>query len=365
MSSFRERRTFALGVAGRALTDLWGVNVKETLLVLSTVLLAWQTVLYGSVRQAHGFATTLSLTMLFESLKLVISVGLLLSADILPKLRQGESLLRALAMVFPSPHVLMRDTALFFVPAALYLVNENLLFRVLGELGDPLTFEILANLRVITTSGLVTLVFGRELTRTQWVSLVLLSLGTAMSQIVTCGTTVYSDISLSAFFLTLVYCTLSAGAGVFTEFMLKKRFQDSIYVQNIQLHSCGVLLNFALIVFFHSDSVAAEGIWGLAVRDSIHLWIVIVHALSGLTLAALMKFSDNIARVFSHSLSLLLAMVVFSVFYGVVPSVQFLLGVSVVACSLYLFYTEDIGEDSGMQEFVLGDPTRPAARRRV
>ncbi|KAJ1414692.1 Nucleotide-sugar transporter [Sesbania bispinosa] len=78
-----------------------------------------------------------------------------------------------------------------------------------------------------------------EASNLQWMAIVLLAVGTTTSQVRGCGEA-SCDSLLSApiqgYMLGVLSACLSALAGIYTEFLMKKN-NDSLYWQNIQLYT--------------------------------------------------------------------------------------------------------------------------------
>lgn len=72
--------------------------------------------------------------------------------------------------------------ALFPIPSIIYVVHNNVQFYMLKYV-DPSTYQILGNLKIITTGILFRLFLGRKLTLLQWMALVLLMVGATTSQV--------------------------------------------------------------------------------------------------------------------------------------------------------------------------------------
>ncbi|KRT78955.1 hypothetical protein AMK59_8760, partial [Oryctes borbonicus] len=66
--------------------------------------------------------------------------------------------------------------ALYLVPAFLYCLYNNLSFVNLSAF-DPTTYYLLLQFRVVVTAILFQVIFKKQLTRKQWLSLVLLTIG--------------------------------------------------------------------------------------------------------------------------------------------------------------------------------------------
>jgi len=230
------------------------------------------------------------------------------------------------------------ESRLFAVPALIYLVNDNLLF-VIFSLVDPTSFEILGNMRIITTAVLFNFYFKRKLHYIQLCSLLLLCVGTATSQLVTCERHIISTVDLHGFLLVCVYCFLSGFGGVYTEYIMKRQNASPFLFQNVQLYSYGVILNFLVLITVYPRELFNVGLIHLAGKNALTFFVVLNQALSGLAVAAIVKFADNIARVYAHSISMMLTMLVTSLQYHTMPPIQLIFGICIVSISIFLYYT--------------------------
>ena len=70
---------------------------------------------------------------------------------------------------------------LYFIPAALYAMYNNLTFINL-KLFDPPTYFVLLQLRIAMTGVVFQILFKQALTRTQWLSILLLMFGCIIKQ---------------------------------------------------------------------------------------------------------------------------------------------------------------------------------------
>ncbi|XP_053406309.1 probable UDP-sugar transporter protein SLC35A4 [Mercenaria mercenaria] len=72
------------------------------------------------------------------------------------------------------PKVPWKSLISFSIPAALYMFNNNIALYMQLQM-DPTTFQVLNNLKIATTALLYKLVIKREITRLQWIALILLT----------------------------------------------------------------------------------------------------------------------------------------------------------------------------------------------
>ncbi|GJM99221.1 hypothetical protein PR202_ga16303 [Eleusine coracana subsp. coracana] len=92
-----------------------------------------------------------------------------------------------------------RSVRLYLVPSIIYLIHNNVQFATLTYV-DPSTYQIMGNLKIVTTGILFRLVLKRKLSNLQWMAIILLAVGTTTSQVKGCGdgTMQFSFFSTSA-----------------------------------------------------------------------------------------------------------------------------------------------------------------------
>eukprot|EP00931_Biecheleriopsis_adriatica_P033810 TRINITY_DN19604_c1_g1_i1.p1 TRINITY_DN19604_c1_g1~~TRINITY_DN19604_c1_g1_i1.p1 ORF type:complete len:376 (+),score=71.61 TRINITY_DN19604_c1_g1_i1:26-1129(+) len=241
--------------------------------------------------------------------------------------------------------MLMRDTKLrtsssfnlqeFFeyaVPALIFFINNNLTFSVLSRL-DAATFQIVSQLKTVFTAVLFRLVLQRKLAPYQFLAVGQLACGTAVSQLVDkadgrdTGTA-----SFTGFMLAVLQCLLSSLGGIYNEKLLKQKDKNAIHWQNTLLYVWGIIFNVIAYAMngagdFSSDALfAGYNSW---------TWVVIVNnALTGLAISAILKFADNIARVFASAAAMLLTMLVAVVFFNEPITAKLVLALMVVSMSV-------------------------------
>merc|ERR1712194_93496 len=212
-----------------------------------------------------------------------------------------------------------------------YFIQNNLSFWILARL-DVTTFQLVGQLKILFTALLFRLILDKEIGFYQYMAIWQLTCGVAVSQIPRADSThVDRENSVQGVLATVVFCFLSALAGVYNEKLVKGN-KASIHFQNSLLYSWGVVFN--LVGVLMNDTTA------LTSGDSfLHGWnfwtcmLVANSAISGLLISAILKFADNIARVYAASCAVLLTMVA-SVFILHNPvSPQLVIGVATVFAS--------------------------------
>lgn len=220
------------------------------------------------------------------------------------------------------------------IPAAIYLV-KNLMQYVIFLYVDAPSYQILKNLNIISTGLLYRLFLGKKLSNIQWSALILLALGCTIAQ-----TTSQSEKVLSApvmgILLAMIMAILSGAAGVYTELIMKRRPQRNVNVQNIYLYMFGILFNTITIFVYDYDAVVGNGFFHG--YTAIVFIMILNHALSGIAVSLVMKFADNIVKVYSTSVAMVLTTLVSIPLFGFRLTLPFVLGTSVVSVAVFLHY---------------------------
>uniref|UniRef100_A0A3N7E8I5 CMP-sialic acid transporter 1 n=1 Tax=Populus trichocarpa TaxID=3694 RepID=A0A3N7E8I5_POPTR len=177
-----------------------------------------------------------------------------------------------------------KSVRLYVVPSIIYLIHNNVQFATLTYV-DASTYQIMGNLKIVTTGILFRLFLRRRLSNLQWMAIILLAVGTTTSQVKGCGEASCDSLfaaPIQGYMLGAVSACLSALAGVYTEFLMKKN-NDSLYWQNVQLYTGGY----------------ENGSWWQRLFNgySITTWMVVLNLGStGLLVSWLMKYADNIVK---------------------------------------------------------------------
>jgi len=177
----------------------------------------------------YNFSTVI---LLAEGLKLVVS-GILL----LRELKVGSSRVKMTKK--------WRVSGLYLVPSVIYAVQNNIQFMIVKHV-EPITYELFRNINILSTACLSRLFLKRELSKVQWVALLLITIGISSTQL-TCSPAGYSR-SVRGGLWALASAFLSALAGVYTEKVMKQ-FDDCIHWQNAQLYAYGLICNAVILVF--------------------------------------------------------------------------------------------------------------------
>ncbi|KAL5723233.1 CMP-sialic acid transporter 2 [Ranunculus cassubicifolius] len=226
----------------------------------------------------------------------------------------------------------LNEVIVYPIPAALYLVKNLLQYYIFAYVDAP-SYQILKNLNIISTGVLYRIILKRKLSEVQWAAFVLLCAGCTTAQLNSSSDRVLQT-PVQGWMMAIVMALLSGFAGVYTEAIMKKRPSRNVNVQNFWLYVFGMVFNAMAIVVQDFDAVMNKGFFfGYTL---ITTCMIFNHALSGIAVSMVMKYADNIVKVYSTSVAMLLTAVVSFFLFQYHPSLAFFLGSTVVAVAVYL-----------------------------
>jgi UDP-sugar transporter A1/2/3 len=231
-----------------------------------------------------------------EAVKLFVSTGLLLSSKM-----RGDIVVVSLA---PSKF------ASYILPALCYFVSNNCMFYVIRELG-PTTFQITNNLKVLATGVLMRIFLGRRMTWLRWKALMLLVLGSVVTQIQP-GDSDNAESSKLGYILALVNSFAAGAGGVISEKLLKgtdNAVVDSIHWQNMQLYFFGLAFGLGSSI---SKMYASDGNGLFQGFNTCASATVVSLAMAGLLVSFVLKYLDNFAKCFVNALSIIFVALVYA-----------------------------------------------------
>ncbi|NXR08546.1 S35A4 protein, partial [Semnornis frantzii] len=228
-----------------------------------------------------------------------------------------------------------RHAAPFALSALLYAANNNLVVHMQLFM-DPSTFQVLSNLKILSTALLYSLLLRQRLGGRRWLGLLLLlAAGVSYSwgglQAPGSPSGMQLHITLPGLLLLSLYCFISGLAAVYTEAILKTQTLP-LSLQNLFLYAFGVLFNSLGYLWSGAQGGFLQGFspWVLL--------IVASQALNGLLMSLVMKHSSNITRLFVISCSILANALLSVALFQLQLTLLFFLAVGCVALALHLYY---------------------------
>ncbi|KAG5064890.1 hypothetical protein JHK85_006073 [Glycine max] len=214
------------------------------------------------------------------------------------------------------------EVIVYPIPAALYLVKNLLQYYIFAYVDAP-GYQILKNFNIISTGVLYRIILKKKLSEIQWAAFVLLAAGCTTAQLNSNSDRVLQT-PFQGWVMAIVMALLSGFAGVYTEAIIKKRPSRNINVQNFWLYVFGMCFNAVAILVQDFDAVMNKGFFHG--YSFITVLMIFNHALSGIAVSMVMKYADNIVKVYSTSVAMLLTAVVSVFLFGFHLSLAFFLG---------------------------------------
>ena len=230
------------------------------------------------------------------------------------------------------------------VPSFLYTVQNNLLYLALTNL-DAATYQILYQLKILTTAMFSATMLGRRFSRTKWASLVVLTCGVAVVQISGSSDGKNAKSSgggeeeenrnrLVGLMAVLCAACTSGFSGVYFERILKGS-DVSLWIRNIQMGIPSMLI--ALITVYLNDSVEVSRHGFFVGYSPLVFSVITVQAVGGLIVAVVVKYADNVLKVFASSFSIILSCLISAALFDFRPNALFSIGACLVILSTAMY----------------------------
>jgi len=230
-----------------------------------------------------------------------------------------------------------KEFALLAIPSGLYVVQNNLQYLASSNLPADV-YQVLSNLKIVTTALLSVAMLGRSLTSTQWFSILGLTFGIGVVQRSLMTGNSGSNPNQNpvfGFMCILVMVSISGFAGVFFEKVLKTT-AASIWVRNIQLAMIGIFVSGLACIARDGVEISEKGFFHA--YDWTVYTTIALSALGGLVVAVVVKFADNVVKGFATAIALVISSVVS---IGVLQDSEFTLsfgvGASMVVASSVMY----------------------------
>ena len=235
-----------------------------------------------------------------------------------------------------------REIASFAVPALVYALNNALVFAIVADI-RPSSFQILSAFKTVFTLVLFRLVLKKIPTSNQYVAVLLLAAGAAVSRLSSVEGCIdesrESDGGALGVVLTLVSCLASSVGGISNELLLKKDGGlHPLSLQNALLYGFGVVVNSVALLIRNGSYLAAHGFFDG--YDGRTIILILINTITGISISAVLKFGNNILRVYAHSGAMLLSMTVEMLAFGLPASFELFLAAVIVSGSA-LIYAND------------------------
>ena len=239
--------------------------------------------------------------------------------------------------------VIIRDSVPMALPASMFVFQQVLLIWSATYL-DAVTYQIFTQaFKLIPTAIFARVLLGQRLRPMQWASIPVLALGVIfITSNSSSGTNSSSDTKDGAgpmYFLAMAACSISglssAYAGVYFEKYVKGRLAGSLVKRNFQLSLYGVPFSWLYALIKDGRIIRERGpLNGFGVSAWGVIWLQVF---GGFIIALVVKYCDNILKNFALAGSVIMTVLVSIPLFGQWPSSLFLLGVSIVLGSIFMY----------------------------
>lgn len=316
------------------------VRTLAGMLLVATLMCSGNLCINMSKQDDKILYSSTSVTLLIEVLKSVVMLSVVVITKTPPPAR------------FVSIEVFY-----YAVPSFLYSIDNNLNYVILRYM-DAATLSVLWNLKIVVTAILFRFVLKQPLSELRIAAIVLLVIGVLTSQanhlrqmeealvmksssgsgmetqdaVVDKST---HDLAVGVL-LVLIGVMLSSCASVFTEWTFKRKSSCSFLWQNMQMYVFGTIFNAIGVTLIDGKEISRHGFfhdynkWTLAV--------VAVSTIGGIGMGLILKYLDNIACVYSHSMAMMLTMLFSMLFFSFHPTLEFGCGFIVLIVSMYIYH---------------------------
>lgn len=280
-----------------------------------------------------------SVVLLVEMLKFLLCTLVLLKAK-----RGGlKASVRTLQNeVFADSKGLMKMTVLAFLYAM-----QNMFALIAYDYVDVATYQIVYQLKIITTAMFMIVLLQRRFSIVQWCAMVALMSGVAICSYsrLPSGSHPSDEITSSKRFIGVcIMLGLSVNSGfaaAYFERVMKahKSIQlqqtiDPLWTRNLQLSAISVGVA-CLDLMRNFSQVRTNGIF-YGFHPAVFV-VIFLQAVGGLTIAAVVRYSDNIVKNFGTSFSLILSCIISNIIFEETAPFSFYCGVFLVFGSVFVY----------------------------
>ncbi|GFS78168.1 UDP-galactose transporter senju [Nephila pilipes] len=294
---------------------------------------------------AELFPTKLSAFVFFAYIALFVNQGILVTATKEADSKYSYStfsFMKLLSSIVANSKVLM----LYFVPAFLYSLYNNLTFVNLSVF-DPTTYYLLMQIRVVITGVVFQVLFKKQLSKKQWFSLILLTVGCIVKQLHTTPslphdeTTKLSGTSPQMYFyflLILMQVFCSCFAGVYNEYLLKDVGADvHLMLQNVFMYLDSIVCNFIVLLLNGEAHTAFSSESLESVFKPLVIAVMINGSACGIVTSVFLKNLNSILKTFAGALDLIFTATMCWIVFGIPIDRYTVISIAIVLYATYLY----------------------------
>ncbi|GAU89784.1 hypothetical protein RvY_02295 [Ramazzottius varieornatus] len=225
------------------------------------------------------------------------------------------------------------------VPAFIYTFQNNLTFVAISNL-DAATFQVVSQIKILTTAIFSVAMLRRQLGGIQWAALLILFIGVAVVQLdqQSPQTSLKAVQHIQSPFLglsaILVSSLMSGFAGVYFEKILKGS-ELSLWLRNVQLSMYAIPMGLLTCFLADGDTVRTKGfLFGYTPL----VWaVVFLQGFGGLVVAMVVKYADNILKGFATSFAIVFSALASVYIFAFEIHGLFVAGSALVIVSIFMY----------------------------
>ncbi|XP_055332162.1 UDP-N-acetylglucosamine transporter-like [Paramacrobiotus metropolitanus] len=299
-----------------------------TLVVQTTSIILLLRVTRTAAGEKYISSTAVTMT---EVLKVIICLVVML-------VQSGGDVVDVVRTLYNEIWMKPKETAKLIIPAALYTVQNNLLFLALYHL-DAATYQVTYQLKILTTALFSVTMLSKRIQIHQWGALVLLTAGVALVQLPSGESKPNNkapDASVVVGLVAVITACFSSGfSGVYFEKILKGS-RTTLWIRNIQLGAPSVILGLLGVLFNDYEAVRDKGFF--QGYNYLTVLVIFCHGVGGIIVALTIRYADNILKCFASAVSIILSCFVSYVFLNdFVPTIAFVFGAVMVIIATFLY----------------------------
>lgn len=208
------------------------------------------------------------------------------------------------------------------LPAALYILQNNLVIYCLSHLDAP-TYQVLAQLKLLTTAGFSAVFLGKRLHRMQKMALVLLVAG--VSVFYACGDTHVDTADGERSWSSMMrgvagavgVATSSGFAGVYLEYVMKRTGETPVspHIINLYMSLYGIVSAAATVYAKDGSEVSERGLF--SGYNAVVILMILSSATGGVLTSIVISILDNIYKNFAVAVAVYISAFISVVFFGI------------------------------------------------
>ncbi|XP_077980144.1 CMP-sialic acid transporter-like [Glandiceps talaboti] len=311
-----------------ASSDTASLGFKVYALLVMTLNVAGYILLLRYTRVSEG-------PMYISTTTVVMTEVAKLCCTILMLIREHRSISGMVRDIYKNVFCNPGDSLKMCIPSVIYMIQNNLAFVALSNL-DAGTYQVTYQLKIVTTAIFSVVLLRKHISWLQWFAILVLFSGVACVQLQPGAFSQKSEhtnlaVGLSAI---LTACLCSGFAGVYFEKVLKGS-DTTLWIRNTQMYLFGIVSGILGVYTKDYNNVTTNGFF---YGYTPYVWLVVVAgSIGGLYTSIVVKYTDNIIKGFSTSISIVLSSLGSVYLFGKELTLLFCLGSSLVMVAIFLY----------------------------